>query len=438
VSANLVNKTLVDLLVTAAVKSGEPENPWFYYSLRDGTVRVTTANADQLGQMLWLKNWQHVEGWADPVDRQMRDEPSYRYEPVGGVPDPLLVLKQIQYYEYQTAGDDARAWLVSEQATFLRWLQTTAIGKLPRYIEAPWGIGDDKASLVTLEAWCSPDLNEAAHPDDRDDPQWAVLDEQLRATSLPFTYVGEHRLYRFVEGLNRADERGLWVARGPHQMWGASATLFATEAAAQTYYAYLIDQLRHGIGGTRGQLAVLRHARVVIQAHKSFNPEVAHWRPDDLLAAFADADERWTAESSVEVLAPPEVVAERVALTPAGEIADNLVGGAAIVARTPKSVDKLLTLVADPDLRARIAEINIRDRSIILLTAVGAVDLIGTTDVIDLGHLASERRPFTQVELEPASLSRKTGAVLTVPALRIKPERVFLKGQVMLPVVEPR
>ncbi|MDT4935447.1 MAG: hypothetical protein QOK11_3339 [Pseudonocardiales bacterium] len=152
-SKNFVDKVHIDALVTAAVKATDRNSgrPFFYYW--NGTRPVTAETADRVGQMLWQANWDVTMSWAPEEDRPFPEIPAYRHDELPGLPNPLLVLHLISYYEYQTVGRP-EVWLMTEAAAFLGWLQGHAINRLPGIDEYPWGLGgaEDRDVFVRYPA----------------------------------------------------------------------------------------------------------------------------------------------------------------------------------------------------------------------------------------------------------------------------------------------
>ena len=152
-SANFVDKTVIDLLLTAARKWPDGNEPWFYYWCRDGSHPVTDETADAVGRMLWGANWDATEGWAYEDGGETESPvPAYRYAELPGVPDPLVVLRAISYYGYQTAGDEVEEWLLSEPSAFLDRLAHTAWHKLPGMADVPWGFDDSHRDIFVTRS----------------------------------------------------------------------------------------------------------------------------------------------------------------------------------------------------------------------------------------------------------------------------------------------
>ena len=140
-SKNFVSKHTIDALVTSALTWGGVE-PGVFLFRPVGTMqmrRLGRRQADEVGGMLWRQNWETAEAWLDGVDA-----PVYEFEPYPGTPDPLVVLKTISDYEYQTE-TDPEIWDVSEAAGFTRYLRSSAETRLAGWSDAPWGLDDRTA-----------------------------------------------------------------------------------------------------------------------------------------------------------------------------------------------------------------------------------------------------------------------------------------------------
>jgi hypothetical protein len=142
-SADFVPRDTIDALVTAALTWGVlwPGEFWFRPAATIQTTTATWDDATEIGAMLWRYDYDVTEGQIDPPEVEW---PGYRFERYPGEPDPLVVLKTIAYYGYQT-GDDPETYDVSLPAGFMRQLQVVAVGKLAGFADAPWGIEDRDA-----------------------------------------------------------------------------------------------------------------------------------------------------------------------------------------------------------------------------------------------------------------------------------------------------
>lgn len=139
-SQHLVSKDTIDALVTAALTWGPEPDEFWYRPIGTRRLRKVGLNqATETGEMLWRKNWEMAE-WAETG----AEYPTYEFEAYPGTPDPVVILKTIAYYEYQTS-DVGEIWESSEAAGFMRWLRSDAIVQLAGWEEAPWGIDDREA-----------------------------------------------------------------------------------------------------------------------------------------------------------------------------------------------------------------------------------------------------------------------------------------------------
>jgi hypothetical protein len=151
VSSYTVNKAVIDALLTAAVRWSEDSPVGFSYHWHDGDGRVDAGTATAVGQLLWHANWYHADGWVKDAEwarDQVEDvpEPVYEYEPLPGVPAPLVVLRLIDNYTYQTAGEPDE-WRPTEPFGFVHALSRAAISRLPGYGDLPWTLGDEDRDI---------------------------------------------------------------------------------------------------------------------------------------------------------------------------------------------------------------------------------------------------------------------------------------------------
>lgn len=147
-SAFLVCKTHIDALLTAGLRLDPSHGPlrWWYPAIdpnRDisgqnpGRYELTRETAGQVGAMLMAENQRSVNHRYDEDDW----EPPYLFSELHGSPDPVVVLKAIGCYEYQSCEHDG--WQASEAFQFCEALRRRAIRKLPGYSEGPgWEISD--------------------------------------------------------------------------------------------------------------------------------------------------------------------------------------------------------------------------------------------------------------------------------------------------------
>ena len=123
-SAWIVSKKHIDLLVGAALAHG---------------LAGRRDTADELGAALWEENYASVNyRYADCSGRDLQLCPSYHYDPSTPTSDPVVLLKQLDCYEYQTC--EHQGWLDSRARQLCSALRSAAIHSLPGYKAAPWGI----------------------------------------------------------------------------------------------------------------------------------------------------------------------------------------------------------------------------------------------------------------------------------------------------------
>src|SRR5262245_40755165 len=107
-------------MLTAALRWSDPE-PFVYRRRGEGYVRkLSRANADEVGAMLWRENHEATEGWVDPSSADYVPLPEYRFAELPGDPDPMIVIHAVQCYGYQT-GDNYETYEVSEAHGFAEW-----------------------------------------------------------------------------------------------------------------------------------------------------------------------------------------------------------------------------------------------------------------------------------------------------------------------------
>ena len=165
-SAFIVSDTHIDALITAGLILPRPHGPmrWLWPEI---TVREV-ADATRAGTAFPQHSVQLVEGRShelyqdnatdvgamlaaanrDSVNfRYAEDEieAAYRFRPLAGTPDPLVVLKAIACYEYQSC--EHPEWRASQARQFCDALKEVCIHRLAGYDEAPWTISDRQVFL---------------------------------------------------------------------------------------------------------------------------------------------------------------------------------------------------------------------------------------------------------------------------------------------------
>jgi hypothetical protein len=150
-SSWVVDKTHIDLLITAGLRFPGLVLPggtltWIHQGRRG---ELTREAADAIGGKLWAENYASVHHtYPDDTDAPDGGLPgprgfegvhtlTYTFQAIPGVLDPVVVLKQIACYAYQSCDHDG--WPASEAAAITDALRSAAIRVLPGYHDAPWG-----------------------------------------------------------------------------------------------------------------------------------------------------------------------------------------------------------------------------------------------------------------------------------------------------------
>lgn len=147
-SAFVVDKRHIDVLVTAGLVF-KRDGGLYWYDAAKQTRKLDYTTADAVGTMLLAEN---VKSVNDRYDDHGEAE-SYTFTFVDGTPDPVVVLKAIACYEYQSCEHDG--WKKSDAKAFCDALQDVAINALPGYGAAPWEIPSGYrfgAPLITIGA----------------------------------------------------------------------------------------------------------------------------------------------------------------------------------------------------------------------------------------------------------------------------------------------
>lgn len=166
----MVDKAHIDALVAAGLESEYGNTLRWWFPDRD-EHKLTRANADEVGAMLWAENVRSVEyrysppgreaiygeGWETPDQdlpgRLVTTEvlpgfevsaPEYLRPYTFSMPkrsySPVEILSAISCLDYQSCETDD--WTETEAYAFLQALKDDCIGRLPGMREAPWGISD--------------------------------------------------------------------------------------------------------------------------------------------------------------------------------------------------------------------------------------------------------------------------------------------------------
>ena len=129
-SAWTVTKAHIDYLIMAAKKFGIPIG---VYWGQDGK-RLPGSDPSEVGRMLWEENYKSVNfRYGDNTAT-----PAYDFSAIGRQVEPVVVLKAISCYEYQSC--EHGEWEASEAKQFCDSLAKATIATLPGFADAPWGI----------------------------------------------------------------------------------------------------------------------------------------------------------------------------------------------------------------------------------------------------------------------------------------------------------
>ena len=156
-SAWIVSKTHIDLLITAGliIPTQTIRNSRLRWYLPDETspdrhqvFELDDFNADDIGVTLWAENHASVnhrypdasDDLPGPVDFDGPDVLTYTHQPIPGPIDPVVVLKVINCYQYQSC--EHPGWETSSAHAFCTSLTQACISALPGYDQAPWGFDD--------------------------------------------------------------------------------------------------------------------------------------------------------------------------------------------------------------------------------------------------------------------------------------------------------
>lgn len=161
-SAFMVDKAHIDTLITAALDARCGRDfTWYVGEGWSATARqLDFTNADEIGGMLWAENLASIHGrYPDtleggpvpgPVDFEPEHTLTYTWQRVGtpGALPPVVVLKAIQCYEYQSCEHDG--WRASAARAFCEALRLAMISRLPGYDAAPWAIYSPEQVLADV------------------------------------------------------------------------------------------------------------------------------------------------------------------------------------------------------------------------------------------------------------------------------------------------
>jgi hypothetical protein len=143
-SAWLVSKQHIDLLVAARyAPEGTPEAE----EARGEPIVYQDHNKtdDQVGQMLWIENMRSlVARYGDKAPETFEFPANfekmvrYRFTEPHGKMNPLVILKQVHCYEYQSNEHDG--WESSDAKKYCKELEHHLVSSHKEYVDAPWGV----------------------------------------------------------------------------------------------------------------------------------------------------------------------------------------------------------------------------------------------------------------------------------------------------------
>lgn len=129
----------------ACYQEGEPWGPAAGAWAREYRRELTKETANEVGAMLLLENLHSVNHRYTEAEAP----PAYRFRPLPGHPDPVVVLKAIDCYEYQSC--EHPGWKTSEAYAFCDALRRTCIASLAGYDTAPgWEVRSRDVFVTSL------------------------------------------------------------------------------------------------------------------------------------------------------------------------------------------------------------------------------------------------------------------------------------------------
>lgn len=121
-----------------AYQRGKPWGPEAARIFREQVRELTLETAGRVGAMLAAENRRSVDHRYDETEAEI----PYTFTLLSGPVDPVVVLKALACYEYQSRHHPG--WPKSEAYQFCQSLRHHAIAHLPGYEGAPWVIEDPK------------------------------------------------------------------------------------------------------------------------------------------------------------------------------------------------------------------------------------------------------------------------------------------------------
>lgn len=152
-SAFVVSKTHIDALLTGATLLSRGAFAPFSWYHNDHLRELHNETASEIGQLLWQENvasvvFRYEEGInSEEFADYLQSVEAYHFTQLMGSPDPVIVLKAICCYEYQSC--EHPGWATSEAKTFCSELRDLCVHRLKGFDNAPWEIDDPKVFFAT-------------------------------------------------------------------------------------------------------------------------------------------------------------------------------------------------------------------------------------------------------------------------------------------------
>jgi hypothetical protein len=108
----------------------------------DRAYQLRPNNPTEVGAMLLAANQSSVNLL---YGERAGTEPGYRFRRLAGVPNPVIVLKAIACFEYQSC--EHPEWATSQARQFCQELRDRSIDRLPGYEQVPWALTDRRIFL---------------------------------------------------------------------------------------------------------------------------------------------------------------------------------------------------------------------------------------------------------------------------------------------------
>jgi hypothetical protein len=420
----LLSKLDIDVIVQLAVVGPTEADSW----------NALTKDPDELGTRLWARNYE-VAAFED--DESLRP---YVFEFL-----PIMItaaegLNQLSYYGYQT-DDEEHLWRRGGLGRTFDRLRAQLITALPDVASAPWGWG--AADLAARSTRPRPSTDEPEE-DPEEDPRIGAVVERYRKVGIELQ--GGASVGPTPPGIDDPrDAVGRWFYHPPGFTGFAPLRVFlaANERAARRHFLAVLAEeqpRRNWIEST-----VVRFGSEVLtlswSARRPSYPSDFEPGTDDLLKAssrLGNPDERWTSSDPPTFIGTGEVMAQEVALAATeGLHSDSRL----IVARTPKEVANLASMISDDELRELLTAVDTRSHTVVLLRGVPFVESIDEVVMNDTVVWETNLERASTLDIHCGHFSQAIGSLLLLDRLPQKPKRALLlsseQGVQLLPA-EPR